>query len=427
MSENTGSRLLGMNFQSGIKYLHVWTFFSLCWAGIMLLSFLPTSQAYLFTEFLDVPTEDHGKLGGDLAFFGEIVFLLVAGLWGALSDKIGRRKIMAFAFAFMAIGLLFYSRADSVSDLYWGRLIFALGSAAYSVMILAIVADYALDDSRGKLTGWLGVFNGLGAVAALLFFAKLPQIMVDRGMGPIEAGQFMYSVVIGITVIITIIAWFGLRKNEVIVTEHKSKFSETLIEGIRAGRKPRILLAYAAGFISRGNLTIVGTFFILWVSNHGSELGMDRAEAFARGGAIVAIAQSSALFAAPVFGILSDRLDRVTALMIALMFSAAGYCGTYFISDPFSLSMYACAALIGVGEVAVIITSAVLIAEEAPDKIRGAVIGFFTLCGALGIMVAAKMGGYLFDGWKPAAPFILFGVFALVVCIWAMFLRPKKA
>ena len=94
----SGRRMLEMNFQQGVTPLHLWAFFPLCWTGIMLAAFMPASQAYLFTEFLDVPFKDHGKLGGSLAFWGEIVFLIVAGIWGALSDRIGRRRVIATAF-----------------------------------------------------------------------------------------------------------------------------------------------------------------------------------------------------------------------------------------------------------------------------------------------------------------------------------------
>lgn len=423
MGETLSRRMLGMNFQNGVNVPHLWAFFPLCWAGIMLAAFMPASQAYLFTEFLNVPVKDHGKLGGSLAFWGEVVFLIVAGLWGALSDRIGRRRVIATAFALMAIGVFIYSRATTVAEVYPGRLIFAAGAAAYSVMIIALIADYAMDDSRGKLTGWHGLFNGLGAMAAVLFFPRIPKIMQARGMDPIEAGQVMYMTVFAIAIVIALLAWLGLKKNEGESQEDRAGIVQTFRDGFFAGKNPRILLAYAAGFISRGNITIVGTFFILWVTNYGSQIGMDRADAFARGGMIVGIAQFSALLGAPVFGIMSDKLDRVTALIISLIISALGYCGTYLISDPFSWQMIVCAAVIGLGEVAVIITSAVLIAQEAPAKIRGAVIGFFTLCGALGIMMAAKVGGRLYDDWNPVGPFVLFGGFAIIVCIWAYVIR----
>ena len=105
---------------------------------------------------------------------------------------------------------------------------------------------------------------------------------------------------------------------------------------------------------------------------------------------IVGIAQTMTLLSAPLFGILSDKINRVSAVALSLFISFLGYGGTYFVTDPFSGGMIVCAVLIGMGEVACIITSGVLLSQQAPVAIRGAVNGFFNLCGALGILVAAK-------------------------------------
>jgi hypothetical protein len=40
-------------------------------------------------------------------------------------------------------------------------------------------------------------------------------------------------------------------------------------------------------------------------------------------------------------------------------------------------------------------------------------------------MVASKWGGALFDSWTEAAPFVIFGVFAFVVLIWALLVKNK--
>jgi MFS family permease len=66
-----------------------------------------------------------------------------------------------------------------------------------------------------------------------------------------------------------------------------------------------------------------------------------------------------------------------------------------------------------------------LIAQQTPKRIRGSVIGMFNLTGAIGIMVASKVGGELFDTWREAAPFMLFGIFALIVLIFGLTIRSR--
>ena len=201
-------------------------------------------------------------------------------------------------------------------------------------------------------------------------------------------------------------------------------FATLLREGFAAAQHPPIALAYGAAFIARGNLAIVGTFMSLWLANHGTfEMEMTRADAMARAGIVLGVTNLAVLIAAPLFGILTDRINYITALMVALGFAAIGYGSTWLIDNPFGGAMFLCAAVIGIGEVGCIVTSGVVIAQESPKHIRGAVIGFFNLCGALGIMVAAKLGGMLFDDWREAGPFIIFGGLAALVLIWAAVLR----
>ena len=82
-------------------------------------------------------------------------------------------------------------------------------------------------------------------------------------------------------------------------------------------------------------------------------------------------------------------------------------------------------ARIGLGEIGCIITSGVLIAQQSPKHMRGAVVGFFNLTGAVGILVASKLGGNMFDNWREAGPFVLFGLFAAVVMVWALVVRNR--
>ena len=63
-------------------------------------------------------------------------------------------------------------------------------------------------------------------------------------------------------------------------------------------------------------------------------------------------------------------------------------------------------AFVGAGEMGANISATSLIGKEAPDRGRGAVLGMFSLLGAVGIMVVGFVGGWLFDNWKPVGPFL---------------------
>jgi MFS family permease len=429
MPAETAPRFATMNLTPGTKTLNMGTFYWACLTGIMLATFVPQLQPYLLTEFLNIPESQQGFVSGKMSFWGEIAIILSVGVWGSLSDKIGRRIIMAAGYGFMAVGVALYPTAETYEELLVGRIVFGIGVGAYSTLIVTLIGDYVKDDSRGKATGMLGFFNGIGALITVMLLIKLPQFFASQGQDPIQAGISTYTVAVAITAFTSILMWFGLKKHDKpspASNEHKESFRDIAVQGFKAGRDPGIALAYAAAFVSRGNLAIVGTFFTLWLANYGTgELKLSRAEAMAAAGTIIAITQSFALFSAPVFGILTDKIDRVTALMITLFLGFLGYGSTIFIDNPFGIGMIMCGALIGMSEVGCIITSAVLINQQAPEKIRGSVIGFFNIAGAFGIMFASIVGGYLFDEWRESGPFVIFGIAALLVFIWAMLIKDK--
>ena len=64
-----------------------------------------------------------------------------------------------------------------------------------------------------------------------------------------------------------------------------------------------------------------------------------------------------------------------------------------------------------------------LIGQEAPKDGRGAVVGVFGFFGAIGILLAASIGGYLFDAWMPAGPFVLMGAANATLFIIALSVR----
>lgn len=422
-----GKRFATMNLLPGVSGFNMTTFYWACLTGILLSTFVPQLQPYLLTENLNIPESEQGRISGDLSFWGEVIIILLVGFWGTLSDRIGRRPVMAAGYLIMSVGIFLYPQASDYSDLLLARICFATGVAAYSVMIVTLIADYVSDESRGKATGMLGFFNGLGALITVMVLLRLPAMFQAQGQNPVEAGESTYTIIAVLTLFTSILMWFGLAKKSTAPSEEHGSMLSQLREGFLAARDSGIALAYAASFVARGNLAIVGTFFTLWLANYGTvELGLSRADAIAKAGIVIAITQSVALLSAPVFGILSDRIHRITALNITLLLAFIGYGGTVFIDNPFGAGMIVCAVFIGMSEVGCIITSSVLIAERSPEKLRGSIIGCFNLTGAVGIMVASKFGGILFDSWREAAPFIMFGVVALLVFFFGLAVRRKE-
>ncbi|MEH6580321.1 MAG: MFS transporter [Halioglobus sp.] len=421
---NAGSRFIGLGLNSGVSKQNMLTFYLSCYAAIMLATFIPQTQPFILQEVLKMETSRQGVVSGNLNFWGEIVIILTVGLWGSLSDRIGRRYVNTMGFALIALGIFMYGFARDVTGLLIARVIYSAGIAAISTMLITLIADYITNPSRGKATGYLGIMNGLGAMTAALFLLKLPAMFKSNGMDANDAAWATYSSMALVTLVIAIAMYLGLRPGVDKGVGPRAPMLQQLREGIAEARRPLIALAYAASFVARGNLAVVGTFFTLWATIHGTTvLGLTSAEALAKSGGVLAISYMASLLTAPIFGIMSDRINRVSALAITLFIGAVGYGSTYFVDDPFSLTSIACLILIGMAEVGCIITSGVLIAEQAPERLRGSVVGVFTLTGAVGILIASVVGGVLFDHWLKTGPFVFFGMISGLVMIWAVLLR----
>lgn len=417
-------RFIGINLAPGVSGWNASCYFLACCIGIMLATFVPGMQPYLLTEFLKIPDAEQGRVTGQITFIGEVTLIIMVGFWGPLSDKIGRKPVLAAAFALVAAACWFFPRSDTYAELAFARVLFGAGFAAYSCIVVVLIAEYAQADSRGKAMGIHGFANGIGALISVLVLLRMPKRLQDQGVDALAAGTQVYELAALVCLAIMALLLVGLKETEKDPASRSVPLLEIIRKGAQAARNPMVLLAYGAAFVSRGNLTVVGGFLTLWLSQHGTlNLGMTTAEAFAQAGLIFGVVNTFALFGAPVFGVLTDKLDQFKSLMLALVCAVLGYGGAFFISDPFGTPMIVCAVFIGLGEVGCVITSSVLIAQRAPKDVRGAVVGFFNMCGALGIIVASIAGGYLFDAWRPTGPFVLFAGFALLILCWAAVLR----
>ena len=90
-TESARRRIIGLFVSDGVSGLNLGSYYLACFVSIMLATFLPQSQAFLLTEYLKIPESEQGVISGNLNFWGEIVIITTVGLFGALSDKVGRR------------------------------------------------------------------------------------------------------------------------------------------------------------------------------------------------------------------------------------------------------------------------------------------------------------------------------------------------
>ena len=409
-ADPNGLRIGPYWIRPGLTRGNVATVIFASFTSIAMTVYLSLIQPYVLTEIVQVPEARQGTVTGSLIAMQETVAVLLMGFVGALADRFGRPLIFAAGFVMVAAGYLLYPFATSETDLYLYRLVFAVGLAFVPVMLSITVQDTPQEISRGKWVATNNVCQGLGVVIlSTALLGRGPVFFQSLGFDPVMAGRLSLWAAAGICAFAAGVLWRGLPKPAA-ATEHRVHVLPQFLAGLSSGRdNPRLAVAFAAAFVSRGDLVIVGNFLTLWVTQFGVEQGMQTAAASGRAFMLFGIVQISALLWAGVMGVLADRLNRMTSLCVALALATVAYSLMGRVGDPLSPGAIPFAVLLGIGEISLIVAGGALLGQEARDSLRGAVVGVFNLFGALGIVAISALGGYAFDAIGRSSPFTLMG------------------
>ena len=416
------TRIGPLRMQPGVELRHVLTLFFASFFGIATMSFINASQPYVLTEIIGIPFAEQGSLSGRLTIIQELALLAMLAPVGAISDKFGRKPVYATAFFIMGIAYFLYPMAGAIWMLVVFRLVFAVGVAGNAVMLPAVANDYPQEASRARMLAACFIFNGLGLVLILSVMRGLPVRFADLGIDPVTVGRYWLWTMTAVCFLAGTVVLIGLKPGAPRQLSRREPMLATFRVGLEAARNPRIALAYLAASVSRGDMAVLSTFFVLWLTQTGVETGLTTGAASQKALTFYIVIQACALPAAVVMGWLLDRIDRVIGLAIAMAIAGLGYASLWFVPDPLGPLMYGSAALIGVGEMSANLSATSLIGREAPERGRGAVLGMWSWFGAAGILGIALVGGWLFDNVSKIGPFMFIAVANVALLVWALLL-----
>lgn len=412
--------------QPGVTSGHMLTLFGGAFSTIGLLTFIALSTPFVLTQYLQIPQGQQGTVSGWLHVYQEVIAIALFGPIGVLADRIGRRAVYVGGLLCMAAGYGLYSYADSLPELFAYHFIYAVGIVAATGMLGTIIADYTEPRSRGIGVATMGVLNGIGVIFVAVGLGQLPQMFVEGGATQEQAGHYAHLIVAGLCAFFAFWMAAGLKSGTPVAKTERLPVRDLMRSGYaEALANPRIALSYACAFIARSDLVLLGTYSVLWGTTTAAAQGLPAAEALAEGRKVFAIASTAALLWLPVMGIIIDRLNRVTGVIIAMSIATAGYLGTIFIDDVLSREAIPLLILLGMGQISAFAGAQTLIAKEATNETRGSVVGMFNVFGAVGILISTAVGGLLFDNVGPHAPFNLVGGLSLLLVAAAVIVRRR--
>lgn len=411
----------------GVLRRHAIGFLVVAFLSIGLMIFIAVGQTYVLNVNLGIPDSEQGSITSRLIVWTELVALALFIPAGIIIDRVSRRAVYTAGFLFLALTYAVYPFAESLLALYLFRCtIYALGFVAITAALSTVMVDYPAEASRGKLVAIVGFLCGLG-VAVIQGFSKLPEVFVGAGMTPVAAGQAMHFVIAGLCLVAALLVATTLKPGVPAATRRRPSWHDIFIGGFTEARNPRVLLAYGAAFIARGDQAVNAFFLILWGTLAGKAAGLEAAEAVAAATLTMFVpAQIAALVWAPVLGPFLDRFDRVTALAICMVIAAIGNLALLLLHDPLHGIALVFFILLGIGQISVFLAAQSLIGQEAPMARRGEVLGAFNVAGAIGILLIVLAGGPLFDLVDPRAPFVVVGIINLLLFAASVWVRLRS-
>lgn len=404
------------------------TYIFAAFVTVGLLAFVSFIMTFLLNANLHVPLAEQGETLGLLGFSNEIVALLLVTPIGALADKIGRRPVYVLGFIWLAVGFCLYPLARNFNQLLACALFFSVGVAAVGCMMSTILADIPREDSRGPFVGITGFVQGIGVVViAIILLGSLPKRFVAQGMDASRAAQITLWCAAGLCVLTAIVCLAGLKKGTPSKLATQLPLGTIIAQGAAAARSNRVIwFGYMLNFAAFADRIIIGTFFSNRLQASLVESGINPTDALDKARRPILIANTSGLVFAIVFGLMLRRIDRITAGVIAMLVASMGYLAGGFIGDPRSASIAPVAVLLGLGQVAAIVSSQVVLGREAPIAVRGAVFGLASVAASLGILFTNGVGGWLYDTAGRGAPFFLIGGINFCIMLFGLYLMRRS-
>jgi len=419
----SNARLGPVELMPGVTRINAITKLVASGTTIAALTGMAILQGYILTEHLEIPRRAQGTISGDLSFWTEIIMLMVFVPCGILADRYGRRPVYVGGVLLVGLGWGLYPFATSVLELTLYRMIFAVGVAATTATLSTLVNDYPTDSSRGKYIGLTGMLNVVGTIFAARAIGAIPEQLSLRGYDAVTGGTVMFGTMALICVLTAVGAQLGLKAGTPVKKRDRLPVRELYKSGLRAARNKRIALSYAAAMAARSDVVIKGLFLSLWAIQSGREMGFSTGESMARFGTFIAIMYVVSFCSSPLFGWFIDKVDRLTAMCVALVTAAAGYLSMGLVTSPLETSMIPYLILLTLGTGWMVKAQMALIGQEAPVRERGSVISTAQVFGALGILIFTAIGGRIFDAWGPWAPFVLVGAYQSLLLFAALVIR----
>jgi DHA1 family tetracycline resistance protein-like MFS transporter len=325
---------------------------------------------------------------------------------GWISDKWGRKPILAFSIFGSVISFTLLAVADSLWMMFLSRGLGGVMGANIAVA-MAYVADVTESEERAKGMGFMGAAFGLGFILGPAFGGLLA--MGDADNVDHRLAFFFAAGICGVATVMTLTVLKEPERHGAAITHGLMTRLRTFAEVLR---EPLVLLPILIGTISGVAMAGLEGTYALWVERaHGwgpFEVGLF----FAYIGTILVIVQGGAV------GPFAARFGEAKMLMTGLVVLCLGMALV-----PPSVNIFlvgVSGALVAIGYAFCDPAISSLISRNSPPDKQGAVMGVLQSANSLVRIIGPAIAGLLFQYLGRDAPYISGAIIVALAALLAL-------
>lgn len=331
--------------------------------------------------------------------------LISSPFWGRLSDRVGRKPILIAGLIGGVVSYLWLARAGSVEELGAARLFGGLMAGNVGAAFAA-AADLADDKTRARNMGLLGAAVGVGFIAGPALGALL--IGEEESRESFAFVCVMSALLAGLAALAAFLLF-----RESLPPEVRRKQGEPRVRRmVLLLSRPTLTRFIGVTFLVIAAQAMMETVFGLWAAE---TLQWGAREV---GWILAGLGFGAVLLQGGGAGAASRILGERMTLLIGLALFAAGFGGMGVARDTAGLIAALSALVIGIGLATPALNA--LIAEQAAESERGAIMGLSQSASALGRVAGPLISGPLFDAFSPSTPFVAASLLILAALFVAL-------
>ena len=325
---------------------------------------------------------------------------------GALSDWLGRRKFLAvLGYGLAAVTKPVFPLASTLDWLIAARFVDRVGKGIRGAKRDALVADIAPPELRGASFGLRQSLDTVGAFIGPLLAIGLMWLTADHFQAVFWVAVLPAFLSVGVLLFVVKEPERPRELRRVRMPLHKDELS-------RLGRSYWWVVAIAAVFtLARFS----EAFLILKAQSIGLPMALVPL-------ALVLMSLAYSLSAYPA-GVLSDKVDRITILLIGLSLLVCADLTLAFAQSIFGAGIGVVLWGLHMGFTQGLLAK--LIADTSPAELRGTAFGMFNLVTGLALLLASVIAGSLWDLAGPQGTFLAGAVFTVSTLVGLLVVRAR--